>query len=69
MLRASNDYTPREKKADMKLLKNSGGNNSRGVKNNNNNMKQKKDNDNLTSKGVITASGGSVLKPTAGDDN
>lgn len=53
MVRASNDYTPREKKADQKQSKNSGG--SRGVKNTNN-MKQKKDNSNLNSKQVITAS-------------
>ncbi len=67
MIKASNDYTPRENKPDNKLLKNSG-NNGRGVKNNNN-LKQKKDNNKLTSKGVITASGGVVVKPTAVDDN
>ena len=47
MVKSSNDYTPREKKADLKQLKNSGG--SRTVKNNNN-MKQKQDNSNLNSK-------------------
>ena len=47
MIKGQTDFTPREKKGDLKILKNSAG--GRGTKNTNN-MKQKKDNNNLTSK-------------------